>query len=81
MHEKWLTVAEVAREAEVHVETVRRWISHGNLQAAELGDRTGPQIARADLVRFMERRTALLIKTGLAETWRTQGRPLTLGRP
>lgn len=60
MKVEWLTVLEVASELKVHIETVRRWIRQGDLRAARLGARSGYRVTRAELARFMERRTTAL---------------------
>jgi len=52
--EQLLTVEQVARQVQVHVETVRVWIRRGELIAINIGNEY--RIARADLYVFLERR-------------------------
>ncbi len=53
--ERFLTVAEVARELRVSPETVRRWLRAGQLRGVRLGgDKAGYRIAAAELERFLE---------------------------
>lgn len=49
-----LTVEQVAKEMQVHVETVRVWIRRGELLAIDIGNEY--RITRADLDDFLERR-------------------------
>lgn len=51
-----LTVEEVAKRLSVHVETVRRWIRSGELQAVDLGGPAGYRVARSELDRFIRDR-------------------------
>jgi excisionase family DNA binding protein len=53
--ERFLTVAEVARELKVSAETVRRWLRAGRLRGVLLGgDKAGYRIPSAELERFLE---------------------------
>lgn len=52
-----LTVAEIAGELKINVETVRRWIRSGELPAFMLSDRSGYRVRRADLDAFMVKTT------------------------
>jgi excisionase family DNA binding protein len=49
-----LTVEQVAKEVQVHVETVRVWIRRGELIAINIGNEY--RITRDDLNDFLERR-------------------------
>ena len=49
-----LTVEQVAKEMQVHVETVRVWIRRGELLAIDIGNEY--RITRADLDDFFQRR-------------------------
>ena len=51
-----LTVEEVADQLSVHIETVRRWIRSGELQAVDLGGPAGYRIALSELDRFIQER-------------------------
>ncbi len=52
--EQLLTVEQVAKQMQVHVETVRVWIRRGELVAINIGNEY--RITRADLNDFLERR-------------------------
>ena len=52
--EQLLTVEQVAKQMQVHVETVRVWIRRGELIAINIGNEY--RIARSDLYDFLERR-------------------------
>ena len=52
--EQLLTVEQVAKQVQVHVETVRVWIRRGELVAINIGNEY--RISRADLNDFLERR-------------------------
>jgi len=53
--EEWLTTREAAERAGVHVQTIRRAVRTGNLEASRLGGTaTGPlRIGQADLTTWM----------------------------
>jgi excisionase family DNA binding protein len=51
-----LTVEDVAKRLAVHVDSVRRWIRNGELQAIDLGGAAGYRIPQAELDRFMRER-------------------------
>ncbi|MGO8947108.1 MAG: helix-turn-helix domain-containing protein [Ktedonobacterales bacterium] len=50
-----LTAEEVAQRWKVNIETVRRWIRSGELQAVDLGGPAGYRIRQAELDRFITR--------------------------
>jgi excisionase family DNA binding protein len=52
--EQLLTVEQVAKQMQVHVETVRVWIRRGELIAINIGNEY--RITRSDLNDFLERR-------------------------
>ncbi len=52
--EQLLTVEQVAKQMQVHVETVRVWIRRGELIAINIGNEY--RITRSDLDDFLERR-------------------------
>jgi excisionase family DNA binding protein len=52
-----LTVADVARHIGAHEQTVRGWITTGELKAARFGTRIGYCIRRSDDADFLRRRT------------------------
>jgi excisionase family DNA binding protein len=52
--ERFLTVAEVARELRVSPETVRRWLRAGRLRGVLVGgDKVGYRIPAVELERFL----------------------------
>lgn len=53
--ERWLTVAEIAAELRVSIETVRRWLRSGRLKGVRLSDRGGYRVAVSEFRRFMEK--------------------------
>ena len=57
MSGKWLTVEEIARELELHRETVRRWVRSGELPGIMLGRRGGYRVKEADLDQFLQKFT------------------------
>lgn len=48
-----LTAEEVAQSWKINIETVRRWIRSGELQAVDLGGPAGYRIRQAELDRFI----------------------------
>jgi excisionase family DNA binding protein len=54
-----LTVEEVARRLNVHIDTVRRWIRNHDVQAINLGGPAGYRITQAALDRFIRDRTTM----------------------
>jgi excisionase family DNA binding protein len=54
-----LTVEEVARRLNVHIDTVRRWIRNGEIQAINLGGPAGYRISQGALDRFIRERTTI----------------------
>ncbi len=64
MSGKWLTVEEIARELELHRETVRRWVRSGELPGIMLGRRGGYRVKEADLDQFLQ--TFTIRKDGLS---------------
>ena len=52
--EQLLTVEQVAKQLQVHVETVRVWIRRGELLAINIGNEY--RIRRSDLNDFLQRR-------------------------
>jgi len=52
--EQLLTVEQVAKQMQVHVETVRVWIRRGELVAINIGNEY--RIARDDLKAFIDKR-------------------------
>jgi len=52
--DRWLTVAQVAEELQVHEETVRRWLRQGRLEGHNFSGRTGYRIRRSAVATFME---------------------------
>jgi excisionase family DNA binding protein len=54
---RWLTVADIVDELQVHEATVRRWIKTGELDATELGNRAGYRIRQEDFDRFLDERS------------------------
>ena len=63
MSGNWLTVEEIARELELHRETVRRWVRSGELPGIMLGRRGGYRVKEADLDQFLQ--TFTIRKDGL----------------
>lgn len=51
------SVEDVAKELDVHPDTVRRWIRRGELQAIDLGGSAGYRITREALDRFLQERS------------------------
>lgn len=54
--ERLLTVEEVAEQLSVGVETVRRWIRSGEMDAIDLGGRAGYRIRESALEKFVRER-------------------------
>jgi excisionase family DNA binding protein len=55
MSEKeWLTTEQVAKELQVNVQSVRKWINSGELEASQIGK--GYRVSKEDLHAFMEKR-------------------------
>ncbi len=52
--DRWLTVAQVAEELQVHEETVRRWLRQGRLEGHNFSGRTGYRIRESAVSAFME---------------------------
>lgn len=52
--DRWLTVAQVAEELQVHEETVRRWLRQGRLEGHNFSGRTGYRIRRSAIAAFMD---------------------------
>jgi len=52
--DRWLTVAQVAEEFQVHEETVRRWLRQGRLEGHNFSGRTGYRIRQTAVTAFME---------------------------
>lgn len=52
--DRWLTVAQVAEELQVHEETVRRWLRQGRLEGHNFSGRTGYRIRQSAVAAFME---------------------------
>lgn len=52
--DRWLTVAQVAHELQVHQETVRRWLRQGRLEGHNFSGRTGYRIKQSAIAAFME---------------------------
>jgi len=52
--DRWLTVAQVAEELQVHEETVRRWLRQGRLEGHNFSGRTGYRIRQSAVVAFMD---------------------------
>ena len=51
--EEYLSVAEIANQLHIHIETVRRWIKSGQLPAIEIGGRY--RILKDDLQTFLNK--------------------------
>jgi excisionase family DNA binding protein len=51
---EWLTTEQVAKELQVNVQSVRKWINSGELEASQIGK--GYRVSREDLRTFMEKR-------------------------
>lgn len=52
--DRWITVAQVARELQVHEETVRRWLRQGRLEGHNFSGRTGYRIRASAVEKFMK---------------------------
>jgi excisionase family DNA binding protein len=50
---RWQTVAQVAKQLQVHQETVRRWLRDGRLEGRNFGGKTGYRIRQEDLEKFL----------------------------
>lgn len=55
MSTQWLKVEDIARELDLHVNTVRGWIRDGKLKATRFG--RDYRIKREDYEKFIEERT------------------------
>jgi excisionase family DNA binding protein len=55
MGTEWLKVEDIARELDMHVDTVRGWIRDGKLKATRLG--RDYRIRREDYEKFLQERT------------------------
>lgn len=51
--DRWLTVAQVAEQLQVHEETVRRWLRQGRLEGHNFSGRTGYRIRESAVEKFM----------------------------
>lgn len=51
--DRWLTVAQVAEDLQVHEETVRRWLRQGRLEGQNFSGRTGYRIRASAVEKFM----------------------------
>ena len=51
---EWLTTEQVAKDLQVNVQSVRKWINSGELEASQIGK--GYRVSREDLRAFMEKR-------------------------
>ena len=51
--ERWLTVAEIVEQLQVHEQTVRRWLRDGRLTGRNFGGRTGYRVRERDLETFL----------------------------
>ncbi len=51
--ERWLTVAEIVAQLQVHEQTVRRWLREGRLPGRNFGGRTGYRVRERDLEAFL----------------------------
>jgi excisionase family DNA binding protein len=50
---RWLTVAQIAEQLQVHQETVRRWLRDGRLNGKNFGGKSGYRVRQADLDTFL----------------------------
>lgn len=57
--ERWITVADIVERLKVHEQTVRRWIRDGDLQAIELGGKSGYRVNEAEFEAFLAERTTM----------------------
>ncbi len=57
--ERKLTVRDVAKLTDVNEDTVRRWLTTGQLKGIRLSRKTGWRVSEADLVAFIEQRQAM----------------------
>ena len=55
MSTQWLKVEDIARELDLHVNTVRGWIRDGKLKATRVG--RDYRIKREDYEKFLQERT------------------------
>ena len=55
MNTKWLKVEDIAKELDLHVNTVRGWIRDGKLKATRLGKEY--RIKQEDFEKFLKDRT------------------------
>ena len=54
---EWLTVAEIAEQLKVSLETVRRWVRSGQLPVLDLGGpKMGYRVRTDDLAAFLDAR-------------------------
>ena len=51
--ERWLTVAEIVAQLQVHEQTVRRWLREGKLPGRNFGGRIGYRVRERDLEAFL----------------------------
>jgi excisionase family DNA binding protein len=54
-----LTVSDVARLLNIHINTVRRWSNQGVLKAYRVGSRGDRRFRRDDIVRFLSRESKI----------------------
>ena len=54
MPDEWLTLAQIAEELKLHIETVREWVRTKRLTAYRVG--RDYRVKRADLDKFLEER-------------------------
>ena len=55
--DRYLTVNDIVNRLQVHEQTVRRWIREGDLQAVELGGKSGYRVNEAEFEAFLAERT------------------------
>jgi excisionase family DNA binding protein len=54
--EEMLTLVDVAKHLQVHIDTVRRWVREGELPAYQLGTRAGYRVKMSDFRAFLDKR-------------------------
>jgi excisionase family DNA binding protein len=52
--ERWLTVAQIAEQLQVHEETVRRWLRDGRLRGRNFGGKSGYRVRESELIAFLD---------------------------
>jgi len=60
LHDRKLTVHEVAKMTEVSEDTVRRWLATGQLKGYRISRKSGWRTSEADLLAFIARRQSAL---------------------